>query len=136
MRPKREPDVETRGFKLWKGEKAEDYGGALLTVNYDDGEEMHESRSYNSPFCGHSLLIMAKRKGEQYWMAMKGKRPDGATFITTKVKGPLTMEEYQEELGKFERNFGFLFDTANPLVTPGRHYNLYFRRSKEVKRWK
>ena len=48
-RPKREPDVETLGFRLWKAEKGEDYGKALLEINYDEGEEMHESRAYNSP---------------------------------------------------------------------------------------
>lgn len=123
--PEREPDVETRGFKLWK-EKAEDYGGALLTVNYDQGEEMHESRSYNAFILGYSLLVLAKRKGEQYWFAVKGKRPDGSTFIRTNdVMGPLTLAEYEKKLTEFERNFAFLFDTTNPLVTPGKHYNLY-----------
>lgn len=126
-RPEREPDVETRGFRLWKGEKAEDYGGTLLTVNYDQGEEMHESRSYNAFILGYSLLVLCKRRGDQYWWAVKGKRPDGSTFITTNIRGPLSLEEYEKQLAEFERNFAFAFDVANPLVTPGKHYSLYVR---------
>lgn len=124
--PEREPDVETRGFKLWK-EKAEDYGDALLTINYDQGEEMYESRSYNAFIPGYSLLVLAKRKADQYWWAVKGKRPDGSTFIKTEVQGPLSLEEYQEGLAELELVFSPLFDTTNPLVTPGKHYNLYIR---------
>ena len=129
-RPEREPDVETKGFRLWKVEKdkGKDYGTPLLTVNYDEGEELHESRDYTSLFPpGYSLLILAKRKGEQYWFAVKGKRPNGSTFITTEVQGPLSLEEYHKQLVKLELGFSPLFNTTNPLVTPGKHYNLYVR---------
>lgn len=128
-RPKREPDVETIGFRLWRVEKGEDYGEALLEIN--EGEELHESRVYNSPLItGYSLLVLSKRKGEQYWVAIKGKRPTGAGFIRTEVKGPLSLEEYQELIRRVEETFAPLFDTANPLVTPGKSYNLYMRGRK------
>ena len=127
-RPKREPDVETPGFRLWKAEKREDYGKALLEINCDEGEEMHESRAYNSLLItGYSLLVLSKKKGEQYWVAMKSKRPTGEGFIGTGVEGPLSLEEYEELIRKLEGWFAPLFDTANPLVTPGKAYNLYMR---------
>lgn len=47
--PKREPDVETMGFRLWEVKKGENYGEGLLEINYDKGEEVHESRVYHSP---------------------------------------------------------------------------------------
>lgn len=129
-RPKREPDVETRGFRLWKEVKGEDYGGALLTVKYNEGEEIHESRSYLAFILGYTLLVLSKKKGNQYWWAVKGKRPDGTAFLTTNLRGPLSLEEYEKQIAEFERNFAFVFDTGNPLVTPGKHYNLYMRRKE------
>lgn len=123
--PKRAPDVETRGFRLWK-EKPEGYtGDPLLTINYGIGEEMHESRSYAAIVPGYSLLVLVKRKGDQYWWAVKAKRPDGSTIVKTDVRGPLTLAEYEKNLAEFERDFAPLFDIKNPLVTPGKHYNLY-----------
>ncbi|MBA7694857.1 hypothetical protein ES703_103472 [subsurface metagenome] len=130
-RPKRAPDVETMGFRLWEAKKEEDYGEALLEISYDKGEEMHESRVYNSPLViGYSLLVLSKKKGEQYWVAVKGKRPAGEGFIRTEVKGPLSLEEYEELVRRVEEGFAPLFDTASPLVTPGKTYNLYMRKRK------
>jgi len=131
--PKREPDIEVRGFRLWraeKGEKVEDYGTPLLTINYDEGEEMHESRSYDAIVPGYSLLVMCKKKGNEYWWAVKGKRPDGTGFVKTKEMGPLSLEEYEKELARLEGVFAFLFDTTNPLVTLGKHYNLYMGKQR------
>lgn len=126
--PEREPDVETIGFRLWRAEKGGNYGEALLEINYDEGEEMHESRAYDSPVViGYSLLALSKKKGEQYWVAIKGKRPTGEGFIRTEVKGPLSLEEYEKLIRRLEEVFASLFDTANPLVTPGKTYNLYMR---------
>ncbi len=127
-RPKREPDVETLGFRLWRAEKGENYGEALLEINFDEGEEMHESRAYDSPpVIGYSLLVLSKKKDKQYWVAIKGKRPTGEGFIRTEVKGPLSLEEYEELIRRVEEGFAPLFNTANPLVTPGKTYNLYMR---------
>ncbi len=131
-RPEREPDVETPGFRLWKAEKREDYGKPLLEIN--EGEELHESRAYNSPLVtGYSLLILSKKKGEQYWVAMKVKRPTGEGFMVTEARGPLSLEEYEELVRRLEEGFAPLFDTANPLVTPGKTYNLYTRGRKNHK---
>ena len=131
-RPKREPDVETTGFRLWRAKEGEvDYRGALLEIN--EGEEIHESRAYNSPLItGYSLLILSKKKGEQYWAAVKGKRPTGEGFIQTEAQGPLSLEEYEELVRKMEEFFAPLFDIANPLVTPGKHYHLYARGGKNL----
>ena len=123
-RPDREPDVETIGFRLWETKKGEDYGEALLEIC--EGEELHESRAYNSHLlAGYSLLVLSKKKGEQYWFAIKGKRPTGEGFIRTEVRGHFSLKEYEEQVGKVEENFAPIFDTANPLVTPGKSYNLY-----------
>lgn len=133
-RPKREPDVETLGFRLWKAEEGEYYGKALLKINYVEGEELHESRVYNSPLVsGYSLLVLSKKKGEQYWVAMKGKRPSGEGFIRSGVQGPLSLEEYEELIRKVEEGFAPLFDTANPLVTPGKSFHLYMRGKRKQK---
>lgn len=127
--PKREPDVEATGFRIWTGEKGKDYGKALIEIH--EGEEVHESRVYQSPIvAGYSLLVFSKRKDKQYWVAVKGKRPNGVGFLSTEVKGPLSLEEYQEVVRRVEQAFALLFDTANPLVTPGKHYNLYMGRKK------
>ncbi|MBA7665635.1 hypothetical protein ES703_73709 [subsurface metagenome] len=134
-RPKREPDVETLGFRLWKAEKGEDFGKALplLKINGDKGEEVHESRVYHSPLItGYTLLVFSKKKDEQYWVAMKGKRPTGEGFIRTEVQGPLSLEEYEKLIRRVEEVFAPLFDTANPLVTPGKHYNLYMKKIRET----
>ena len=131
-RPTREPDVETPGFRLWKTKKGENYGNPLMEINYGEGEDMHESRAYNSPLVtGYSLLILSKKKGKQYWGAMKGKRPTGEGFFRTEVQGPLSLEEYEELIRGVEENFTPLFDTANPLVTPGKHFSLYVRRRRK-----
>ena len=125
-RPKREPDVETTGFRLWRVKKGGDYRGTLLAIN--EGEEIHESRAYNSPLItGYSLLVLSKKKGDQYWVAMKSKRPTGESFTQTEVQGPLSLEEYEELIRRMEKAFTPLFDTANPLVTPGKHFMLYMR---------
>jgi len=47
------------------------------------------------------------------------------------VRGPLSLEEYEELIRRVEEDFAPLFDTANPLVTPGKTYNLYMRGKKE-----
>jgi len=130
-RPEREPDVETLGFRLWEAKEGEDYGQALLKINGDAGEEVHESRAYSSPLVvGYNLLILSKKKGDQYWAAIKGKRPTGGGFIRTEVRGPLSLEEYEELVRKVEEFFAPLFDTANPLVTPGKVYMLYMKGRK------
>lgn len=103
---------------------------ALLTVNYDEGEEFHESRSYSAFILGYSLLVLSKKKDDQYWWAVKGKRPDGTGFIRTNIRGPMSLHEYEKQLAEFERLFAFLFDIANPLITPGKHYNLYIRKQR------
>ena len=129
----REPDVETPAFDLWKASPEESEGkSALITVDFSAGEEMYEGRLYRSFVpSDYELLILAKKKGDEYWFAIKGKRPTGHTFIKTQVQGPLSLEAYNNKISKIEAGFAIAFDVQHPQITPGKHYNLYLRGAKQ-----
>jgi hypothetical protein len=125
----REPDVDTPNFMIWKGKEGDPATSPLITIDIDAGEEMHEARLYRSLLMpGYELLIMTKRRGDSYWFAAKGKRPDGLTFVKTELRGPVSLEDYQSEVAQLEASFGIIFDTSHPQVTPGRHYMTYFKK--------
>lgn len=131
----REPDVETPSFSLWKTEPGEiEDKSSLITINYDAGEEMHETRIYRAIFqVGYELLVLAKKRGDEYWFAVKGKRPSGHTFIKTSVEGPMSLKEYKRQMSRLELVFGLLFDVENPQITPGEYYNVYARGAQRQK---
>ena len=129
----REPDVVTPAFKIWRRIEGDPDFSPLVKIDGAAGEEIHESRLYLATAVpGYELLVMAKKKEEKYWFAVKGKRPNGSTFIKTGLQGPMSLDEYHGWITKLERNFSFLFDTTNPQVTPGRHYMVYMKPKKET----
>ena len=125
----REPDVDTPAFMIWKKKEGDpDNLSPLITIN--DGEEIHESRLYRAIVVpGYELLILAKKRKDSYWFAVKGKGPDGKTFIKTTEKGPMNFRDYQNEISKLEALFSGLFDVENPQITPGRHYMTYLKKN-------
>lgn len=129
----REPDVITPAFNIWQKIEGDPDFSPLITIDVASGEEIHEARIYSATAVpGYELLVLAKKKGDKYWFAVKGKRPNGRTFIKTGLQGPMSLDEYHSWIAKLERNFGFLFDTENPQVTPGKHYMVYMKPPKET----
>lgn len=136
--PKRGPDIETPAFKLWQvmeEEKAEFRNvKALITIDYGNGERMLESRLYPSTIIdGYELLIISKvNKQGMIYMAVKLKRPDKSTALTAKAsKCWLSQEEYAQKIRQVESNFAGLFDTSNPTIVPGKHYDLYITKGRK-----
>jgi hypothetical protein len=127
------PDVETKGFKLWKLKRAEgeelkdlDEESGVLTIDASKGETMYESRVYDGAVEGYSVVILSKMRGDKVFMLIKGKRPDGEPFLSMQPKeGWLTKEEYTQKVKEFEEMASPIVDTANPRVTPGRLFELY-----------
>lgn len=131
--PDRQPDIETPSFRLWKVSKEEDEQRkrvrVTLSVNYDEGEEMYETRVYQG-ILGYRFFIGAKvRPDGMIYPVAKLDRPDGTTAVNGQ-KEWITGEEYKALIKRLEDALSPVMDIAHAVITLGKHYTLYVKGEK------
>jgi len=128
----REPDIDTPTFRIWAakpGEKEPKVDeGSVLIIDYSAGETVYEQRVYGG-WKGYWLLLISKTRPDgKIWAMLKGKRPNGESFVLGRKEEWLTKAEYHEVVAKLEASeLSVAFDMKHPQITKGRALNIYMK---------
>lgn len=124
-------DVETPNFRISTptDEEFSKYIKSPHILTLDKGERVYEARGYPSRTEKVILVILSKIRDDGMIMPLiKFKYPDRVSSFGTEkwhIK-----EEYEKVIRVVEEGMASEFDTANPMITPGRHINLYLGGAK------
>jgi len=126
-----EDEVETPSFRISipTDEEFSEYIKSPHILPLDKGEKVYEARSYPGLKEKVMLVILSKIRGDGMIMPLiKFKYPDRQSSFSTQSWS--TKEEYEKLVKGLEEHMSSLFDTANPIITPGRHINLYLSKNE------
>lgn len=119
-------EIETPSFRVSipTDEEFSEYIKSPHVLPLDKGEKVYEARNYPSLKEKVILVIFSKIREDGMIMPLiKFRYPDRQSSFSTQKW--TTKEEYKELVKGLEDHMSSLFDTTNPVITPGRHMNLY-----------
>jgi len=128
----RDPDIDTPSFRLWAvkpGEKEPKVDeGSMLIIDYSAGEKIYEQRVYGG-WKGYFLAVISKQRPDgKIWVMLKGKRPNGESFVVGRKEEWMTEAKYHRVVAQLEASeLSVAFDMKHPQVTKGQAINVYMK---------
>ena len=128
----REPDLDLPTFRLWAAKPSEEEPevdeGSVLIIDFSAEEKIYEQRVYGG-WKGYYLALLSKTRPDgKIWVMLKGKRPDGESFVVGRKEEWMTEAKYHRVVAHLEASeLSVTFDMEHPQITKGRAMNIYMK---------